>query len=262
MKQVYLTMVVLAALLSLACTTKVSEWVLLNSVQDKYLLVYFHENEISEVEKQQNSEIEKLLNTSNILLKTLQRDKIEKPYYALYLNNRLVTEYADKEELSAIVNSPIRQQIGDELMAGKLCVMLYLKSGIQTKDEKGLEVVKKSVEESPFGSVITVVELDRNSTEESQFVSLLLNVEGDLKEIEEPMVFGVFGKFRALEPLLAKGISQENINLMLNFLTADCSCLIKDNLPGVNILYSGDWKNPQTALVNEIMDANPHLEHK
>ena len=262
MKLIYLKILVIGALLSMTCTTKVSEWVLLNSAPDKYLLVYFHENELTEAVEQQNSEIEKQFNTSNIFLKTLQRNEIEKPYYALYFNNRLVTEYANKEDLLAIANSPIRRKIADELMAGKLCVMLYLKSGIQEKDDKGLEVVKKSARESPFGSVVTVVELDRKSTEEAQLVSMLLNVESDLKEIEEPMVFGIFGKFRALEPLLAKGISQENINLMLNFFTADCSCLIKDNLPGVSILYNGNWENPQTALVNKIIDANPQLEHQ
>ncbi len=262
MKLVCFKIMVLGALLSLTCTTKVSEWVLLNSVPDKYLLIYFHENEITEAVKQQNSEIEKLFNTSNIILKNLQRNEIEKPYYALYYNNRLVTEYANKEELLAITNSPIRKKIADELMAGKLCVLLYLKSGILEKDDKGLEVVKKSVAESPFGSVVSVVDLDRNSTEEGQLVSMLLNVESDLKEIDEPMVFGIFGKFRALEPLLANGISQENINLMLNFFTADCSCLIKDDLPGVSILFNGNWDNPQTALVNKIIDANPHLEHQ
>ncbi|MDX1285346.1 MAG: hypothetical protein R3182_10045, partial [Draconibacterium sp.] len=110
--------------------------------------------------------------------------------------------------------------------------------------------------------VITVLPLDRKNLEESSFVSMLLNVEDDLKEINEPMLFGIFGKFRALEPLLAKGISEENINLLINFLTADCSCLIKDDLPGVNILYKGSWENPKTALVNKIMDANPHLEHE
>jgi len=49
---------------------------------------------------------------------------------------------------------------------------------------------------------------------------------------------------------------------MINFLTADCSCLIKDDLPGINILYNGKWENPHTALVNKIMDENPDLEHR
>jgi hypothetical protein len=261
MKNRFLNLIIVVVLLSLACTTKVSEWVLLNSVPDKYLLVYFHKNEITESAKKQNAELESRFNSANILVKTMQRDEIEKPYYALYFNNRLLTEYTSEKELLTIATSPVRENIANELMNGKLCVMLYLKCGMAGKDETGLRVLKNSVAASPFGDVITVMELERKSTEESQLVSMLLNVESDLKEIEEPMLFGVFGKFRALEPLLAKGISQENINLMIDFLTADCSCLIKDDLPGTYILYNGNWENPQTALVNKILDDNPNLEH-
>lgn len=262
MKQFYLKILVFGAILSLACTTKVSEWVLLNSVPDKYLLVYFHKNEISETTKKQNSEIEIQLKSANVSLKTVQRPSIEKPFYALYYNNRLIAEYASKKELTGIASSPLREVIAKELMAGKLCVLLYLKCGEIEKDEMGLEVVNISVEESPYGSVTRIVELDRDNADESELVSMLLNVESDLKQINEPMLFGVFGKFRALEPLLAKGISQDNINLMLNFLTADCSCLIKDDLPGMNILFNASWEKPQTALVNKIIDENPHLEHQ
>lgn len=262
MKRIYFKIIIIGALLSMACTTKVSEWVLLNSVRDTYLLVYFHQNEISETAKQQHSEIKNKFKTANILLKTMQRDEAEKPYYALYFNNRLIKENISEKELKTLTFSPLRETIANELMNGKLCVMLYLKCGIPDKDEKGLEVAQNSVAASPFADVITVLELDIKNTEESQLVSLLLNVEDDLKDINEPMLFGVFGKFRALEPLLAKGISTENINLMIDFLTADCSCLIKDNLPGSSILYNGVWENPQTALVNKILDSNPDLEHQ
>ena len=261
MKRIYPIIIVIGALLSMACTTKVSEWVLLNSVPDKYLLVYFHEDELTESVKQQNSEIENQFNTANILFKTMRRDEIEKPYYALYFNNRIIAEYANKKELLNIANSPFQEKIADELMTGKLCVMLYLKCGVQERDEKGLQVLRNSVSLSPFGKAITVMELDRKSAEESQFISMLLNVESDLKRINEPMLFGIFGKFRALEPLLAKGISQENINMMINFFTADCSCLIKDDLPGSSILFNGKWENPQTALVNKIIDDNLNLTH-
>jgi len=261
MKRIYFKIIIIGALLSLACTTKVSEWVLLNSVPDNYLLVYFHSNEISGTVKKQHSTIENRFNSANIFLKTIKRDELEKPYYALYFNNRLITENIDENQLEKLTFSPIRETVANELMKGKLCVMLYLKCGIPEKDNKGLEVIRNSVAASPFADVITVLELERKNTKENQLVTLLLNVEDDLKEINEPMLFGVFGKFRVLEPLLAKGISQENINLMIDFYTADCSCLIKDDLPGRSILYNGNWESPQTALVNKIIDANPHLEH-
>ena len=261
MKRFYPKLVIIVGLLSLACTTKVSEWVLLNSVPNKYMLVYFHSDELSEAEKIQHAELKKQFNSANIIIKTKYQDEITKPYYALYFNKRLLAKYTNKKEVLNISTSPKREKIARELMDGKLCVMLYLKCGIAEKDEQGLKSLKNSISSSPYGKIITIMELERKSAAERQFVSLLLNVESDLKEIEEPMLFGIFGKFRALEPLVAKGISQENINLMIGFLTADCSCLIKDDLPGTNILYNGKWENPQTALVNQIIDNNPNLEH-
>lgn len=262
MKQIYLKILIIGALISMACTTKVSEWVLQNSVPDKYLLVYFHKNELTELEKLQNKGLENQFKSSNLLLKTMQRDEIEEPYHALYFNNRLISEYRNDKELKNIVTSPFRKKVADELMTGKLCVMLYLKSGNSEKDEKGLAVLNKTLETSPFGNIISVVEMDRNNADESLFVSMLLNVESDLKEFQEPMLFGIFGRFRALEPLLAKGISKENLDLMIDFFTADCSCLIKDNLPGMSILYNGIWEDPQPALVNTILDENPGLVHQ
>ena len=261
MKRINLKILIVGALISIACTTKVSEWVLLNSVPEKYLLVYFHKNELSEVENKQNREIESRFKSANLLLKTIRRDELEKPYYGLYFNNQLISEYADRRALDKIAISPLREKITSDLINGKLCVMLYLKSGNSDKDEEGLEIITKTIKNSTFGNIISIVELDRNSADESLFVTLLLNVENDLKEIHEPMLFGIFGRFRSLEPLMAKGISEENINLMIDFFTADCSCLIKDNLPGRSILYSGDWESPQPALVNTILDANPELMH-
>jgi hypothetical protein len=146
-------------------------------------------------------------------------------------------------------------------MAGKLCVMLYLKTDNIEKDEKGLKILKAAIDSSPFGKIITVFDLSRNSREESHFVSMLLNVEDDLKGIKEPMVFGIFGRFKALEPLLGRGISEENINLMIDYLTAECSCLIKDDLPGTDILFTDNWENPLTALLNKIIDDNPYLDY-
>lgn len=261
MKSNYLKILIIAAVLSLSCTTKVSEWFLLNSVPDKYLLVYYHNNTIPESVDRQNKELESRFKTANVLFRSVLKEEIEKPHYALYYNNRLFSEYADYNSLSDIEFSPVRAEITSELMAGKLCVMFYLKSGNPEKDEKGLQVVKNTVGASLFGNIISIMELDRSSIEEKHFVSMLLNVESDLKEIHEPMLFGVFGRFRVLEPLLAKGISEENTNLLIDFLTADCSCLIKDNLPGISILCNTGWENPRPAMVNNILDENPSLIH-
>jgi len=257
-----LRIVVLAGILSLACTTKVSEWVLLNSEPVQYALLYVHGKTLTESAKQQNAELTRNLKTANIIFRSVTREGTVEPYYELHYRNRLVSKYNDYRELDKLTASSLRDKIAAELMSGKLCVILYLRSGNREKDEAGLQVIRKTVESSPFGKIIPVMELSRTNRDEIHFISMLLNVESDLKFINEPMLFGIFGRFTALEPLLAKGISQENINLMIDFLTADCSCLIKDNLPGVNILYKSSWENPSPAMVNSILEANPSLLHQ
>jgi hypothetical protein len=164
--------------------------------------------------------------------------------------------------MSGLTTSPLRERIAKELMEGKLCVMLFLKTGDEIKDNNKMQITRQVLDSSPFGKIITLIELNRNDKSEYHFISMLLNVESDLKSINEPMLYGIFGRFRALEPLVYNGITGENIKLMISFLTADCSCLIKDNLPGTDILFTGSWENPVTALVNKILDDDPSLLHK
>ncbi len=245
--------------MSLACTTRVSEWVLLNSIPNPYSLIYFHKSPLSESLKKQNLAVNERIKTANIQFKTVKRQEITGPYYGLYYKNRFFSRYDSADELAGLTSSHLREKIAAELMAGKLCVMLYLKTDNDEKDEKGLNTLRSAIASSPFGKIITVVELSRNSRDEYHFASMLLNVEDDLKDIQEPMLFGIFGRFKALEPLLGKGISEENINLMIAYFTAECSCLIKDDLPGTDILFPDKWANPKTALLNKIIDDNPEL---
>jgi hypothetical protein len=259
MKLPFIKIIILAAFISLACTTRVSEWVLLNSPPNQYTLICFHNGPVNETLKKQNQIISERINTANVILRSVSRDDIKEPYWGLYYEDRFISRYNSPDELRNLASSPLREKVAAELMAGKLCVMVYLKCDNKVKDDKGFQTLQKAILNSPFRKIITVFELSRGSKEEAHFASLLLNVEDDLKTINEPMLFGVFGRFKALEPLLGKGISEENIGLMIDYLTAECSCLIKDDLPGTDILFTDNWENPQPALLNKIIDTNLSL---
>jgi len=259
MNQKYIKILVLAGILSIACTTRVSEWVLLNSLPNQYTLVCFHSGPVTENLKKQNTAITESIKNANIQFRSVTREDVKTPWYGLYYEDRLFSRYEDPLVLKDLTSSPLRRKVASELMAGKLCVLVYLKTDNKEKDDKGLNILKKTLFVSPFSEIIEVVEISRNTREEAHFASLLLNVEDDLDRIQEPMLFGIFGRFKALEPLLGNGITEENINLMIDYLTAECSCLIKDDLPGTDILFTADWDNPQPALLNKIIDASPLL---
>ena len=253
-------MMLLSGILGLSCTTRVSEWILLNSLPVNYSLVYVHNGPVPDFLKKQHEALKRELVPANIRFSEVQKAGTVQPFYTLYYKNRLFATYSNPGELNNLVASTLRKMVAAELMEGKLCVMLYLKTGDKGKDDRGIQVLNKALEASPFRGIIPVVELDRNSTEEAHFVNMLLNVEEDLKTIREPMLFGIFGRFKALEPLLAGGITEENIGLMIGYLKAECSCLIKDNLPGTDILFAGNWENPKPALLNKILDEHPELD--
>jgi len=251
--------IILLGMISLACSTRVSEWVLLNASPEKYTLICYDNSPMSDAAKKQNSILTDNFKLANLNVSRVLKEDIKQPYYALFYKNRLLEKFNNYEDIKHIATSPMREKIADELLGGKLCVMLYLKTGDDVKDKNRLLILQNAIKNSPFKDIISIVELDRKNRAETHFTSLLLNVEDDLKNINEPMLFGIFGKFKALEPLLAGGISEENINLMIKFLIAECSCLIKDDLPGTDILYSGIWENPKPALLNKMIDLNPSL---
>jgi hypothetical protein len=77
----------------------------------------------------------------------------------------------------------------------------------------------------------------------------LLAVEDDLARFEdEPMVFVVYGRGRALPPFIGKGITADNLVEVTEFITGACSCTVKEQNPGVDLLMAYDWKAASAAV--------------
>ena len=55
------------------------------------------------------------------------------------------------------------------------------------------------------------------------------------------MIFAVFGRGRALPPFVGKGITRDNLLECVYFLTGTCSCTVKDQNPGMDLLFASDW---------------------
>jgi hypothetical protein len=71
---------------------------------------------------------------------------------------------------------------------------------------------------------------------------MLLRSEPDLAERSDPMVFPVFGRGRALLPLVGAGITARNIHDSAAFLVGACSCEVKELNPGFDLLLAANWE--------------------
>lgn len=179
------------------------------------------------------------------------------------------------ENVRVALDSPVRQELKRRLLSGQSAVWLLVESGDVTKDAAVLKIVEEGLKLSqaklklpdgvitqdeandpgkrhenadvlqsalPLKIEFSTLAMSRKSTDEAALIAMLMNIESDLVDYShEPMVFPVFGRGRALEPLIGKGIHADNIHQAAAYLCGACSCEIKEQNPGIDLLMTADW---------------------
>jgi len=96
---------------------------------------------------------------------------------------------------------------------------------------------------------IGLVKVDRSDEAEKWLVRSLMAMEDDLEELtEHPMIFFSYGRGRAMPPYVGKGINAENLTAEIQFLASACSCFVKDQNPGADMLMHWDWEATADAM--------------
>lgn len=162
--------------------------------------------------------------------------------------------------IEMILDSPIRREVASRILKGETAVWVLLESGNEQQDKAAFDMLEMQLmrmseelrivvpEESSEGFTeddlrvkFSVVKLSRNNPNEAMLIQMLLNSEWDLKMLPKPMAFPIFGRGRALYALVGDGIRGQNIEIACSFLAGWCSCEIKEQNPGVDILMSVNW---------------------
>lgn len=183
-----------------------------------------------------------------------------------------------------LTNSPARREIIERLGDGQSAVWVMLDSGDAARDEDAAKLLQDRLDY--LMSVMTLPELDqldianglvsvgqdelrlefsllrisRNNADENTFTQMLLSTEPDLASVREPIVFPIFGRGRALYALVGKGIRAETIEEAATFLIGKCSCQVKEQNPGTDLLLTADWK--ALAKASPLLERElPNLAH-
>ena len=167
----------------------------------------------------------------------------------------------DRQSIVRLTDSPARQELVRRLAAGQTAVWLLLESGNASDDDAAaalLEEELKSLEENlelpelsaapednlladlPLTVDFSLLRVPRSDAEQA-LVAMLIGCEPDLAERSDPMVFPVFGRGRALLPLIGAGITARNVHDSAQFLVGPCSCEVKELNPGFDLLLAADW---------------------
>jgi len=175
----------------------------------------------------------------------------------------------------ALLDSPARGELRRRLLGGQTAVWVLLESGDAAKDAAAFATLGESMKiaqerlklpegvitqdeandptkrrenadvlqsDLPLKIEFSMLRLSRQNAEEATLIAMLMHAEPDLGDyVKEPMVFPVFGRGRALEPLIGKGIHADNLLEAAAYLCGACSCEIKEQNPGIDLLMAADW---------------------
>lgn len=170
-----------------------------------------------------------------------------------------------KASLELAFNSPARQTLAKRIQAGDNGVWVVLESGDAAVDkalatrlegylknlEQTLELPELKVQDVEAGLIsvsaedlsisFSVLPIAADDPKEEVFRAMLMASEPDLTDLEGPLVFPVFGRGRSLYAMTDKGVTMQNVKEDAVFLTGPCSCQVKRQNPGFDLLTSADW---------------------
>ncbi len=181
--------------------------------------------------------------------------------------------------LASLPDSPARQRVAAHLLDGGVAAWVVVKGGDAKADEEFLakleailakaqkEVVEPEIAAGRISLLwgdspnFLVVAVDRKDPAEAFFLWQLLG-ESSGVDAAEPLVFPIYGRGRVLLPVGASLLNQGRVDWLASFLVGACSCEVKEENPGRDLVFPDRWeegirnpsreKNPEGASVRPI----------
>lgn len=195
-----------------------------------------------------------------------------------------------------LLDSPVRRELAERLLAGDSVVWLVLEPGQAatdrsekepTEDRSATERVQALLDEQfkslrrrlrlPDGIGLPGSELHSevplllrfsrltiraDDPEEAFLVSLLGGLRPEAFKRGEPLVMPVFGRGRALEVIPASELDGRLIEELTVFLGGACSCQVKELNPGFDLPMAADWAGELFAEGQQPPADDPGLQRR
>jgi len=184
----------------------------------------------------------------------------------------------ERNQLERLLDSPARRALAKQSLAGDTAVWVLLESGDAEADRlafddlrrhldtaeselvlpegvvgKGNEVPEGGDPENELQSEIplhikfSTLRISADGPVESVLRAMLLRSEPELADSgggqgRGPLVFAMFGQGRTLPALFAADLSEESVVFGCSYLCGACSCQVKRENPGFDLLLTCDWQ--------------------
>jgi hypothetical protein len=169
------------------------------------------------------------------------------------------------EVVRQLLDSPARREIVRRIVGGDSGVWILLECGDRVRDDAAAKILQAELlklqqtlklpeltadpddQLSGTGPELKLsfsqLRVSRSDPAEKLLVAILQRLEEKLPT-DKPMAFAVFGRGRALPPTIGRGINPDTLRADARFLTGPCTCKVKEQNPGVDLLIAADWEAP------------------
>ena len=203
---------------------------------------------------------------SGTLWEQLQKQGAKAPYMVVrtVLKRKHINNWHGPLEAAAqvrLLSSPVRQELLRRTLSGHSVVWVVAgadadqRATMVQKLQKKLGQVERDMplpdgiglpgselySSVPLFMRFSVLELDTTDPDELYLADLFHGFEPKAMEAGQPVVVPVFGRGRALEVIPGDQINNELINDLSQFLCGACSCQVKEQNPGFDLLMAGNW---------------------
>jgi len=187
-----------------------------------------------------------------------------------------------EENVALLLDSPARRQVARRILEGDCGVFLLLEGGDRAKDDATailLETELKRMQETlelpkpeggswgdpvydergapPLHVAFSSIRVSRTDPAERLFVKLLTATMPALDRAAMPIVFPMFGRGRVLDALIGPQIDKDVIDDACAFLIGPCSCIVKNQNPGIDMVMAVDWQAALSGQKSAIPKAAP-----
>lgn len=290
-----------------ACNVPVFRYALERWLVDPYEVYVFHRGPLSEEDLKTVEGFEKKLDafepqSQPYFIETVDVDQemskrikafhdaakpTEYPWMLVQYPKSLPTESAaysgpfDKDDLASIFDSPLRQQIANEILKGESVVWLLIKSGNKDKDDTALRMLHEELaalkgelklpeltaDDDKYIDIdagpklrlsFKLLVVSRDDPKEKHFLQVLENWDRSVLQEGEPVAFPFFGRARVLPALSGKHLNPQKLYDDCTYLIGPCGCQIKRDNPGYDVVSAVNWDGVITGQYT-LSEALPRL---
>jgi hypothetical protein len=107
----------------------------------------------------------------------------------------------------------------------------------------GMVVYPPTTETGSVKFAFSVLRVSCTDVKEKVLVAQLNTIRKSPPDADGPVVFPVFGRGRALDGIAGVGITPASLGGVVKFLCGDCSCQVKEQNPGTDLILAANWKD-------------------